>query len=64
MLMPLLPILGMVSGSDVVVGVLGKPAFIECQLPVSDTLVLEVENSGIIAMNGKLLDDNSTKYAI
>ena len=52
------------GGSDVVLGVLGNTAFIECQVPISKTLIWLSENGNIIAMNGKVLDENSTKYLI
>lgn len=53
-----------VNGSDVVLGILGTPAYIECPLPVSDTLVWEIQYGGIIAMNGSILNENTTKYTI
>lgn len=51
-------------GNDVVLGILGMPAYIECQLPVSETLVWEIQHGGIIAMNGSPINENSTKYLI
>ena len=52
------------KGSDVVLGIMGSAAFIECQLPVSETLVWEIQYGSIIAMNGTTLNENSTKYYI
>ncbi|KAH3696758.1 hypothetical protein DPMN_084234 [Dreissena polymorpha] len=56
--------LHMATGSDVVLGVLGMPAFIECQLAVSETLVWQIQFGPIIAMNGKVLNENTTKYVV
>ncbi|KAL4237159.1 hypothetical protein ACF0H5_005539 [Mactra antiquata] len=52
------------SGSDVVLGVVGKSAFIECKLPVSNMLAWEAKDGFIIAVDGKVTNENSTKYVI
>ncbi|XP_053395584.1 hemicentin-2-like [Mercenaria mercenaria] len=52
------------DGSDVVLGILGNSAFIECQLPISNTLIWQTENGNVIAMNGRVINENSTKYLI
>lgn len=52
------------GGSDVVLGILGKTAFIECQLPISNTLVWQTQDGNVIAVNGKVTNENSTKYMI
>ena len=52
-----------VTGSDVI-GTYGNSVTIDCNLPLSDNLVWDSTDGNVIAIKGRPVVRNSTKYAI